>query len=164
MTTFIIPIGTKIYLTREPPYELFIRPDTSLINDTLYVAYDVRLNGVTIIPRGTRVLGDWITETNPSIIAQLQLTRICMNGTSYFISADSPVFDALSQYNATEVNNTNYLTQIMSYNSVANIQRRIVKFPCQVKVLLDENLNTQYIEIYAKEIEVNITKDLIMTF
>ncbi len=160
--SIVVPAETKIYLTREPPYELFIKPDTTLANDTLYVAYDVKLNGLLVIPRGTRVIGNWITETSPVIAAQLQLSKLCLNGNSYTITADSDVFEALSAYNSAEVKGSNVFTQTLSYQSVANIQRRIVKFPCQIKVLLDEQLNTEYIQIYAKEISVTLQADLVI--
>ena len=160
--SLLIPAGTKIYLTREPPYELYIKPDTTLANDTLYVAYDVKIDGAIVIPRGTRVIGDWITETTPTIASQLQLTKICLNGGSHTITADSEIFEVLSEYNSAEVNGTNVFTQTLSYQSVANIRRRIVKFPCQIKVLLDEQLNTQYIQIFAKEITVSVLADLVI--
>src|SRR5579872_2498836 len=155
--TIVVPAGTKIYLSREPPHEIFLKPDTTLVNDMLYVLYDIRLSdGTPIIPRGTRVTGDWVTESTPTISAQLQLTKLCLNGNSYTVSADSDVFESLTQYNNTEVNNSNVVQQVLFYQSTANVMRRIVKFPCMIRVLLDERLNTEYIQIFAKEVSVTL--------
>lgn len=161
--SIVVPAQTKIYLTREPPHEIFLKPDTTLANDSLYVLYDIRLpDGTPIIPRGTRAIGDWVTESSPTISAQLQLTKICLNGESITISADSDVFESLIEYNNTEVNNSNVVQQVLFYQSTANIERRIVKFPCQIRVLLDERLNTEYIQIFAKEVSVTLLADLVI--
>jgi len=154
-----IPAGTRIYLTKNPPFELFLKPDTSLLNDSLYVAYDVRINGVVAIPKGTRVLGNWITETTPTIAAQLQLTLVYLSGHGQAIFADSNVYEVLSSFNSTEVNNSNYILETLNYISTANIDRRIVKAPCNIVTLLDDEKNINYIEIPTREIFVTLQTD-----
>ena len=138
---------------------MYIQPNRVLINDSLYVAYDVKVYGDVVIPRGTRVLGNWVTESKPSIAAQLQLTKIFLDAQGEPISADSDVFECLDDYNNDEVENANYLYQQNKYLSTANIVRRIVKFNCKVKTLSDNDRDTLYIEILTKEIPVTLTRD-----
>lgn len=156
-----IPAGTRIYLTKRQSHTLYIQPDKILTNDNLYVAYDVRIGGVTIIPKGTRVVGDWITESIPAIAAQLQLTRIFLQGSGQEISADSDVIEAVADYNINEVNNANFLYKINQYKSTSNIVRRIANVHCQIKTLPDNNRNLLYLEIFTGEIPVVLTQDFI---
>lgn len=152
-----IPAGTHIYLSRYPPYEFYIQPDQTILNVTMYVKYDVRVNGITIIPRGTRVTGDWVTESTPTVAAQFQLSKIFLTREGQKISADSRVIEATSLYNDLEVENAKSLSKIMTYRSTANINRRIVDVLCQVKTLLDNDLNTTYLQIFTKELPVVLT-------
>jgi hypothetical protein len=156
-----IPAGTRIYLTKKRSHILYIQPDKVLQDDILYVAYDVKINGQLIIPKGTRVIGDWITESYPSVAAQLQITKIYLNGSEHEISADSDVFEAVSYYNNQEINNMNYLYKQGQYRSTSNIIRRIVKIGHYAKTLFDNKRNSLYLEIYTKEIPVTLTKDFI---
>jgi hypothetical protein len=156
-----IPAGTRIYLTKKYNPVLYIQPDKTLVNDNLYVAYDVKIDGQTVIPKGTRVVGDWVTESSPSIAAQLQLTRIFLSGSGQEIKADSDVIEAVSEYNDREVNNAGYLYKLNQYRATSNITRRIAKFQCKIKTLLDDNRNTIYVEIYTKEIPVTLTTDFV---
>ena len=153
-----LPIGTKIYIRKQKPFTFNIRPDQTLLNDNLYVAYDVKYGDVVVIPAGTRVVGDWVTESNP-ISAQFQLTKIILKGAGQVASADSPVYNGTTDYNNTEVLNSNYLYKRYQYKSVANIERRIVSAECMVKVLRDQDLNTTYLEITTTEIPVILTAE-----
>lgn len=167
-----IPAGTRMYVTKRNPCllynnpracmpPLYIYPDKTIINDSLYVAYDVRINGETLIMKGTRVLGDWVTESCPSLAAQLQLTQIFIQPEGQCIPADSRVIEAVAEYNNCEVNNVSHLYKLNQYRSTANICRRIVNVGCCVKTLLDNNVNTPYIKISTNEIEVIFTDDFI---
>lgn len=156
-----IPAGTRIYLTKKNSFPLYIRPGKTLINDSLYVMYDVRIEGQLIIPKGTRVLGDWVTESSPCIAAQLQVKRIYLDCEGQDISADSDVIESTTCYNCREVNGTCHLYKQNQYRAESNIVRRIAKIPCQPKVLFDDNRDTIYLEIFTKEIPVTITLDFI---
>ncbi|XWV24633.1 hypothetical protein QJ856_gp1151 [Tupanvirus deep ocean] len=156
-----IPAGTRIYLTKKNNHTLYIQPDKTLVNDNLYVAYDVRIDGETIIPKGTRVQGDWVTESTPTIAAQLQITKIFLQSSGQPITADSDVVEAISEYNNNEVNNASYLYKTMQYRATSNITRRIVNFYCKIKTLLDDRRDTIYLEIYTKEIPVTLTSDFV---
>lgn len=156
-----IPAGTRIYLTKKKAHTLYIQPDKTLQNDSLYVAYDVKINGQTIIPKGTRVTGDWITESNPSIAAQLQINRVYLHGTGQQMLADSDVIEAVSDYNNNEVSNASYLYKQNQYRSTSNITRRVANVLCKVKTLLDNNRDTLYLEIFTKEIPVTLTIDFV---
>lgn len=157
-----IPAGTRIYLTKKNPYMLYIKPDKILINDNLYVAYDVRIDGRIVIPKGTRVIGDWVTESNPNIAAQLQLTRIFLHGgAGQQIKADSDVINSIADYNNVEVKDAGYLYKQNQYLASSNITRRIANIRCRVKTLLDNNRNSIYLEIYTKEIPVIVLSDFV---
>jgi hypothetical protein len=156
-----IPEGTRIYLTKKKPYILYIQPDKTLINDNLYVAYDVRIDGRTIIPKGTRVVGDWVTESFPSIAAQLQVSRIYLQGAERQFIADSDIIETVSNYNNSEVSNANYFHKKNNYASTSNINRRIANVKCCVRTLLDNNPDTPYLEIDTQEIPVTVIQDFI---
>lgn len=161
-TNIKLPIGTKIYLTKKNAGTLYIKPDMTLLNDNLYVAYDVKINGIIVIPKDTRVVGDWITESAPSFAAQLQLTRIFLEGSGQVINADSSVFDLINEFNGKEINNAGFLYQTAKHKFKTGVNRRIVKFQCRTKTLSDNNLNSKYIEINTLEIPVTITVDFII--
>lgn len=156
-----VPAGTRIYLTKKQPYILYIQPDKVLQNDSLYVAYDVKINGQLVIPRGTRVVGDWITESYPSIGAQLQVTKIYLNGSEQEISADSDVMEVVTDYNNHEIKNTNFLYKQKQFKSTSNIIRRIVKVGHHTRTLFDNKRDILYLEINTKEIPVTLTKDFV---
>jgi hypothetical protein len=156
-----IPAGTRIYLTKKKNHTLYIQPDKTLVNDNLYVAYDVRIGTLTIIPKGTRVMGDWVTESRPSIAAQLQIKKIFLQGSGQDIMADSDVIEAISEYNNKEVDNAGFLYKINEYRSPSNIIRRIASFHCRVRTLMDNKRNSIYLEIFTKEIPVTLTMDFI---
>lgn len=156
-----IPAGTRIYLTKKNKFPLCLQPDKTLVNDNLYVAYDVRIDGQTVIPKGTRVTGDWVAESCPSVGAQFQANCIYLdrNGQPFF--ADSDVIEATTEYNNNEVNNAGYLYKQNQYLAKSNIYRRIVNINCKVKTLLDDNRNSIYLEIMTKEIPVTVTTDFV---
>lgn len=156
-----IPAGTRMYLTKKMPYELYIQPDKTLVNDNLYVAYDVKIDGEIVIPKGTRVVGDWVTESNPSIAAQLQLTKIYLHGSGQQFLADSDVIEAMSCYNNKEINNACYFYIQNRFRSRSNLTRRIAKVECKAKILHDDKYNICYLEIFTKEIPVTVTTDFI---
>lgn len=156
-----IPTGTRIYLTKKKQFPLYLQPDKTLVNDNLYVAYDYRINGQTVIPKGTRVTGDWVAESTPGIGAQFQTNCIYLdrNGQPFF--ADSDVIEATTEYNNDEVNNAGFLYKQNHYLAKSNIYRRIVNVNCKAKTLLDDNRNSTYLEILTKEIPVTLTSDFI---
>lgn len=156
-----IPAGTRIYLTKKGQYSLYIRPNKVLLNDSLYVAYDVKINGEIIIPKNTRVIGNWVTESNPTFTAQLQLTKIFLCGPGQDIAADSDIINQIAAYNNTEINNANYLYKRGQFKMPSNIVRRIAHYNCNTKMLPDHKLNTPYIEISTKEIPVILLSDFI---
>lgn len=173
--SLIIPPGTRIYLTKRRPCTFndgynslnnksnysdifYIQPNTNLLNDSLYVAYDVKINGIIVIPRGSKVIGNWITGPYPIINAQLQLTQIIINGYLLNINANSEIIVGISCYNNCETNNAANLYRLRDYHSPSNIVRRVVNTNCRIKALTDVNLNTPYLEIYVKELPVTLTR------
>ena len=69
----MIPGDTRIFLTRYATQELHLRPMLQW-PDILYVLYDVLVEGIVIIPRGSKVYGTWISDNDPRIAAQFQLS------------------------------------------------------------------------------------------
>lgn len=159
----LLPAGTTIYLTKRPPFELLLEPGANLYNDTLYVAYDVKDGTQIIIPKGTPVKGDWITEYLLSglPVAQLQLRSIFLYGNSNNVRAISPVslYDTTSLYNKAEVENSKNFKRTKTYRSTANLIRRFVDVKCKSKVLMDRNPNDAYVRINTKEIPVTLLQD-----
>jgi len=157
----VIPKGTRIYLTKKiPGNELSLKLDTNLLNDNLYVLYDVKIGPQIVIPKGTRVVGDWITQTTPDIAAQLQLSQIYINGNSQPICADSNIIRSLTVYNGADINYANTVKTDLVYRSTANIIRRIVNVQCKIKVLSDTNNNiVSYLSINTTEIPVELLED-----
>ena len=153
--------GTRIYLTKPKQHPLYIQPDKVIENDNLYVAYDVRQDGQTVIPRGTRVVGNWITESKPILAAQLQLSQIYLQNLGQGIYADSNVIRTTTDYNKNEVGNACYLSKIAEYQSPANIKRSIVNANCKIKILSDKNPNSVYLKIDTREIPVTLTADFV---
>lgn len=156
-----IPAGTRIYLKKRRPHKLCIQPDKTLMNDNLYVAYDVRINGTTVIPKGTRIVGDWVTESSPTLAAQLQLSRIYLKGSGQPIMADSDVIESISDYNGREVSNAGYLYKQNQYRSTSGIVRRIANLNSSPRCLLDNHKDTLYLEIFTNEIPVTLLEDFI---
>ena len=156
-----ISAGTQFYLMKKNSKPLCIQPDKTLINDNLYVKYDVKVDGQIIIPRGTRVVGDWVTESRPTIAAQLQLTQIYLQADGQKIMADSDLYESLTDYNFKEINDADYIYKQKQHQSTSNITRRIVNFDSKTKTLFDNQRNVIYIEIPTSEIIVTLMEDFI---
>ncbi|AKI80323.1 hypothetical protein QJ850_gp376 [Acanthamoeba polyphaga mimivirus] len=161
INTTRIPAGTRLYLTKKKYNKFYIQPDKTLVNDNLFVAYDVKIGGVIAIPQGTRVLGNWVAESSPSIAVQLQLTKIFLYGSGQNISADSDLVETLVDYNSDEIDCAPYLYKIHHFKSPAGIYRRIVNTKCRSKILTDNNRNSIYLEVNTKEISVVLNEDII---
>ena len=146
-----LSIGTQIYLTKKNSKSLCIQPGKTLINDSLYVKYDVRADGQTIVPKGTRVVGDWVTESCPVVAAQLQLTQIFLQADGQKIMADSDLFESLVGYNANEINCSDYFYK-SQYQAVSNVIRKIANFGTTTKTLSGDRPNTIYLKFPHKKL------------
>jgi len=155
----MIPAGTRMYITSSRPHNIYIQPDTTLIDEVMHVRYDVRIDGQTVIPRGAIIIGDWVTESIPSIAAQFQSKQIQYANIVKDIRADSEVIEAITEYNHGEVNNASHLRKTLDYISVANIRRRVINFQCKVRILTDYILNSVYLEIFTKELPIVLLED-----
>lgn len=155
-----IPAGTRIYLAKKNRCYMSIKPDMVITDVTLYVIYDVRINGQTVIPRGTRVSGDWVSESLPTIAAQLQINKIHFpTGTMDFF-ADSDVYESVTFYKNSEIGENTYnLSGIGNKPITTNTFRRIVDIDCKIGILQDANPSTIYIEIPTSEIAVDLIQD-----
>lgn len=156
----IIPAGTRIYLTKKRSnHVLCIQPDTIILDDTLYVKYDVKVGGRVVIPKSTRVCGNWITESVPCIAAQLQVTKIYLQGSGQAINADSDTYERVSDYNSGEINDVGYMYRQNHYKSSSGIPRRIARYGNVHHPLVDNNRYSSYIEIDTREIPVTLLTD-----
>jgi len=166
-----IPAGTRIFLTKneDPTYALFIKPDTTLFNDNLYLAHDIKIGTVTAIPRGIRVSGNWITESVPLIAAQFQSNKIYFNPTGQDFFADSDPIQTVTIVNPSEIGNANIVIKNADYRSTTGIVRRIVTVRSKTYPLPDD-LNDfdialgTYLNISTKEIPATIVSDLVINF
>ena len=161
MSIRTIPAGTRIYLTKKHAPVLSVQPGKLLLNDSLYVLYDVRINGIIVIPRGTRVTGDWVTEITPQIAVQLQITRVHLSGVGQPLIADSEVSTCLSGYSRAEVCNTPFLYNTSRHRGRSNLKRRIAKIHNRTRTLADSKPDTIYLDIDTTEIPVTLIEDFV---
>lgn len=167
MDNMFVPAGKIIYLKKKNNDTLCIRPGKILLNDNLYVAYDVKINGIVVIPKNSRVQGDWITEHTPSIAAQFQMSKIYMphtysskiSTTGKEISGESRVIEYTDIYNNDDVRNADYFFLKKSIITSGNVTHRIIELGCKIKTLPDNMLDSVYLEINTKEIPVILSKD-----
>lgn len=156
-----IPVGTVVYLHKKTNVMFSIQPDKVLQNDSWYVAYDVIVDRQTVIPKGTRVIGDWISETDPIPAAQLQIHRIFLpNGSQRFL-ADSDVVESTTGYNLAEVKYANYMYRLPDFHSKSNIVRRVVAIDADKKILADNNIDTVFLEVNCAELPVRVIEEFI---
>lgn len=153
--------GTCIYLTKKNKQKLYIQPEKTIVNDNLYVAYDVRVDGVTVIPKGTRVVGDWVTESTPVIAAQLQINWIYLSGSGQEIQGDSEMICSLTDYDSREIGCIPFMSKNRQYHSPSNITRRMTTIGLHSKTLLDNRRDMIYLEIDTTEIPIILTKDFL---
>lgn len=155
-----IPSGKTFYLKKEPPYVLCLKPDITLENQTYIVKYDCNINGVTIIPRGTKIIGNWITQSTPSISAYFDVKLICQNNTLTSINAISRYYNDITQFNDIEVYNADYFLLVLNETSQSNLVRRGIQVNCREKILNDNNLNSTYITVPTNEIAVTVYENV----
>ena len=145
-----LPTGTRIYLKKKDKPHMFIQPDKILPDDMLYVAYDVRVNGETVIPRDTRVIGNWITESRPTIAAQLQVKQIILSGSEHSFNADSEVIEPVKLRTGAEG-----LSYVNRKTTSKCLQPRVLpNMPCCMRTL--EGSVIPYLEIPTSEIPVTL--------
>lgn len=165
-----IPTGTRIYLTKNTcsaDYTIWIKPDNTLLNDDLFLAYDVKIGSVTALFKGTRVRGNWVTESQPVVAAQFQSQKIYLDATGQDFFADSTPIQKVTLVNPAEVGGATVVFKDGVFRSPSNIPRRIVTVRNKTYVL-DDNLrdvniaSATYLDIATKEIPVVLTAPLIV--
>lgn len=152
----MLSAGTRIYLTN-PKKLLSILPGESLARDSMYVLYDVRSSGKTIIPKGTRVLGDWVTDTAPN--AQYQAKEIFLLRSSQPFAADSVVIDTTTFYDSNELDGRSIVYQYNRVSNQSTIPRRTITYDNITKPLEDVVANVQYLIIDRTELSMTLTSD-----
>lgn len=150
----MIPSGTRIFLTRKPDRPFCIRPDTILHDDALFVTYDVLIDNVVAIPRGTRVLGDWITESIPEIAAQFQIHTIFLTKAGQKIQGDSALFNHTVQFNYQHVNG---ITHMNLLHDNANSSTKFVSVNGKQRAITNIAPTVTFIMIPTQEISVILT-------
>jgi hypothetical protein len=165
-----VPAGTRMYLMKntDPSYALYIKPDTTLLNDNLYVAHDVKIGQITAIYKGTRVVGNWVTESIPVVAAQLQTTKIYLDRAGQDFFADSCPIQTVTILNPAEVDGVNTVFKNADYKSPSGITRRIVTVRNRTFSLPDDidecNIAAgTYINISTREIPITVIRDLVIS-
>ena len=130
----MFPDNLRFFLSNKNKTKLFIKPDTILFNNKLYVIYDCLVNGQIIIPKGSTVIGDWITENDPPS-AQLQLTKIFINGVEYPISAFSLVFEKIIYGNSLEGEKKTFLYKKNNKSSLL-YNTSYLEIPIEISVII----------------------------
>lgn len=155
-----IAAGKIIYLKKKNDDVLCIKPGKTLVNDSMYVAYDVKVGGVVIIPKGTRVLGDWVTEHTPHVAAQFQLTKIFLNRIEIDVIGDSDIVGTSAPYDSIDVRDADYFYRKSVIISSGGIRRRIIELGHTTLTLEDGQLDTVYVEINTEEVAVVLRNNL----
>lgn len=165
-----VPTGTRIYLSKNTcnqSYAIWIKPDNTLLNDDLFVSYDVKVGAVTAIRKGTRVRGNWVTESLPIVAAQFQAQKIYpdVNGLDFF--ADSTPIQKVTLVNPVEVGGATVVFKEGEFRSPSNVPKRIVQVRNKT-IILEDNLSNvdiaaaTYLDIRTQEIPVTLTSPLIV--
>jgi hypothetical protein len=154
-----ISADTRLYLTRRPAVKMYIRPDKNIPDNNLYLLYDLRVNGVLVIPNGTRFSGTWITENDPEIAAQLQLDTIYLTAEGQDFIGDSDIFNTITAYTSTEIGDADVIFQKMQKKTASNLVRRHVNYDNKNIILTDNNCDAIFIEIPSAEIPITVTQD-----
>jgi hypothetical protein len=166
-----VPIGTRLYLTKrkDPSYALYIKPDRVVPNEELFVAYDVKIGTITAIPKGTRVIGNWITESTPVLAAQFQAHTIFLTNKGLEFHADSVPIQTITIVDPAEVGDATLIIKEADYISPARVLRRIVTVRCRTFALLDDISpadipNGTYLNINTTEIPATVIANFIINF
>lgn len=144
--------GSRIFVTSGNNYKLELKPDNTLAEYTMYLKYDYKIDGTTILPKGTRIDGYWISESQPELSAQFQATQLYLYDQCYNLEADSDVYTDTVLFDNREVENSVYFYKLGTYKAVSNVVRVEAMIECKKKILYTLNPNTVYLEIPMKEI------------
>lgn len=157
MTT--LPASTIIFLTRNPANELLIKPDTMFVGDTLVVAYDVKVDCMVVIPKGTRVSVTWTTKTvNEELglyTVSVQTDSIFINGREYEMDASSgdALFNSTIRLSGIDVGFKSY------FYKNRNINQRFITVNNLVRPVAVGG-ESVYIRVPTNEIAVRLNSDL----
>lgn len=168
-----IPVGTRIYLTKNADVanSLLIKPDTTLYNEIMYIAHDVKIGKITAIRKGTRVSGNWVTSSTPEIIAQYQSNKIYIDNQGQEFLSDSDPIRTTTLINPIEIGNADSAQLNTQYRArtCSGIRRRLVTVGCKTYPLpdnlsnFDSNLE-RYLNITTDEISSVVVKDLVINY
>ena len=161
----MLPAGTRFYLTKYANKIMSLAPDDAILSQNMFVAYDVRMGGSTIIPKGTRVVGDWITESAtegvPMSTAQFQAHEIYLQRSAQEILADSDVFQDNTYYNRDELEGSVVVYQCAPVRTRCQIPRRSIQCNCKIKILEDKTPDSQYIVVDTTEVPMTLLEPFI---
>lgn len=153
-----IPAGTNIYVSKQNISLIHIQPGQKILSDSLYVKYDVKVDGYTVIPKGTRIEVNWISEIKPQVAVQIQTTKIFLQGSGQEIVAHSEVMSDTTELDSIELENSPY---ILEYDCKFKCNNSLMKFNCSKKRLQRNRHNSLYLTINAKEIKIILVQDYI---
>jgi hypothetical protein len=149
-------------------FSLSIEPNKTLKNYSMYVTYDVINNGQIVIPRDTRVVGDWETENCPEPSAQFITKKIYLDSDPSDLYSTSKIFNAITLYNSEEIFNAPLLYKKNRFNSKVSasnksmIPRRDVRIGLTLsKTLVDNFIDKVYLDIPTHEIEMTLRDNFV---
>jgi hypothetical protein len=150
--------GRRGYLTRPGGHDLYIKVGSHVDGEVLHVAYDIRVEGVTILPKGAIVIGDWITNEEDPTQAMFMTNEVFVEGQFQEFIADSDIYNEIHRFNADRLSDPShfYLTSTHGAN------HRIIN-KCRHMTIRSNREGDPYIRIPAQEIPFTIV-DSFVTF
>lgn len=148
----MILAGTNIYLRKLRGSTFTVKPDTDILDDDFLVAYDVRINGETVIPRGTKMMGNWINTTTPTVTIELQITKVHYDNMWLPFHAASDVIYAIAKPNNVE----SHLNKVLA--ACSNMSELYDPL-CKVTIELIEDRDELVMNVSMNEIRVVMSED-----
>lgn len=161
VSEYLVPKGTPLYVSRHNSYPIYLLPDSVYPRDTLYLAIDLRHQGVLVLPKGTPFTGHWLAEQRPEYSAQLQITTAMIYGREYDFPADSEVFLDRCYLNGSEVEMAPFMEEKLQVRKGA-LKRRIVRYRNRDHVLMDNYLDTTYLRVDTEQIQMRLIRDIVI--
>lgn len=152
--------GSRIFVTSENNYYLEMKPNNTLCDYAIYLKYDYKIDGRTILPKGTRLDGYWISESVPEPSIQFQASKLYLYDECYDIEADSEVYDKIVMFDNREVENAIFFYKTGTYRSSSNLIRTESIIDCKKKLLYTQNQNSLYLEVPLSEVSLILKCDL----
>jgi hypothetical protein len=159
--------GRRGYLTRKNGRDLYVKIGSNVEDEILSVAYDIRVEGVTILPQGALVIGDWVSNQDDPSQIRFMTKEIFLEGQYQEFIADSDIFDQVIRFDTDKLANKNHFYSRSStigrrQDSTSNQGRnfRIVN-KCRHMSIRQSNSGAEYVRIPAQEIPFTVVESFV---